>query len=203
MADDQSNLERLKETFVYAPIGFALYARDTAPGFVKLFVARGRGALDGQKAQLDANVHQAKAMGEFALKHGGPAAAQKVGDGIAGARAVAESALSAVRPAPPPPPPPDADHVADLIDAAGAATETGSDTPVDREVDLVAEATHEKRPAPSSAFLPIPEYDELSASQVVERLDGLGSGELTAIADYETATRGRRTILGKIEQLTV
>lgn len=203
MADDQSNLERLKETFVYAPIGFALYARDTAPGFVKLFVARGRGALDGQKAQLDANVHQAKAMGEFALKHGGPAAAQKVGDGIAGARAVAESALSAVRPAPPPPPPPDADHVADLIDAAGAATETGSDTSVDREVDLVAEATHEKRPAPSSAFLPIPEYDELSASQVVERLDGLGRGELTAIADYETATRGRRTILGKIEQLTV
>ena len=50
--------------------------------------------------------------------------------------------------------------------------------------------------------LAIPEYDQLSASQVVERLDGLTAGELDAVRDYELAHRGRNTILGKITQLT-
>jgi hypothetical protein len=42
----------------------------------------------------------------------------------------------------------------------------------------------------------------LSASQVVERLVGLGADELDAVRSYELANRNRRTILGKIDQLT-
>jgi hypothetical protein len=57
--------------------------------------------------------------------------------------------------------------------------------------------------APTSADLPIPGYDELSASQVVERLVGLAPSELDAVHAYEVANRQRRTILGKIEQLAV
>ena len=53
------------------------------------------------------------------------------------------------------------------------------------------------------ADLPIPGYDALSASQVVERLAGLPSSELDAVYAYEAAHRQRRTILGKIEQLAV
>jgi hypothetical protein len=56
--------------------------------------------------------------------------------------------------------------------------------------------------APASTELPIPGYDVLSASQVVERLTGLSLAELDAVRSYETANRRRRTILGKIEQLT-
>jgi hypothetical protein len=55
--------------------------------------------------------------------------------------------------------------------------------------------------APASTELPIPGYDALSASQVVERLAGLEPSELDAVMAYETAHRQRRTILGKIEQL--
>ena len=55
--------------------------------------------------------------------------------------------------------------------------------------------------APASDELPIPGYDALSASQVVERLAGLGREELDAVHAYENAHRQRRTILGKIEQL--
>jgi hypothetical protein len=55
--------------------------------------------------------------------------------------------------------------------------------------------------APASDELPIPGYDALSASQVVERLAGLGRAELDAVHAYEAAHRQRRTILGKIEQL--
>ncbi len=56
-------------------------------------------------------------------------------------------------------------------------------------------------PAPDSGELPIPGYDALSASQVVERLAGLVGSELDAVRCYEATHRNRRTILGKIEQL--
>ena len=56
-------------------------------------------------------------------------------------------------------------------------------------------------PAPEVETLAIPDYDELSASQVVERLVGLDHTSLDAIRRYELAHRGRNTILGKITQL--
>jgi hypothetical protein len=55
--------------------------------------------------------------------------------------------------------------------------------------------------APPGQDLAIPGYDALSASQVVQRLDGLSAGELEEVRAYELATRGRRTILNKIAQL--
>ena len=59
-----------------------------------------------------------------------------------------------------------------------------------------------KADVPAAEALPIPDYDELSASQVVERLDGLDRESLDAIRRYETDHRGRNTILGKIAQLS-
>ncbi len=53
-------------------------------------------------------------------------------------------------------------------------------------------------PAPDLA---IPGYETLSASQVVRRLDGLGEAELLAIYEHEAATRRRRTILHRTQQL--
>lgn len=57
------------------------------------------------------------------------------------------------------------------------------------------------RSGPGAADLAIPEYDSLSASQVVPRLQGLTAEELEEVRAYEVAHRGRRTILGRIEQL--
>jgi hypothetical protein len=50
--------------------------------------------------------------------------------------------------------------------------------------------------------LPIDAYDHLAARQVCDRLPSLTPAELQLVAGYERAHRGRRTILGKIEQLT-
>ncbi|MGH8989565.1 MAG: hypothetical protein ACRDXC_13390, partial [Acidimicrobiales bacterium] len=47
----------------------------------------------------------------------------------------------------------------------------------------------------------ISDYDALAASQVVRRLDGLAQDELRAVVRHELATRGRRTILHRAEQL--
>lgn len=56
-------------------------------------------------------------------------------------------------------------------------------------------------PAADPATLPIAGYATLAASQVIPRLEGLSADELDAIRRYEEATRGRKTILGKIAQL--
>jgi hypothetical protein len=57
------------------------------------------------------------------------------------------------------------------------------------------------QPVPGAAELAIPSYDSLSASQVVQRLAGLSHDEVAAVRAYEAATRGRRTVLSRAEQL--
>jgi hypothetical protein len=49
--------------------------------------------------------------------------------------------------------------------------------------------------------LAIPGYDSLSASQVVQRLDGLSRDELEDVRDHEFSHRHRRTILNRADQL--
>jgi hypothetical protein len=56
-------------------------------------------------------------------------------------------------------------------------------------------------PVPSGDGLAIHGYDALAASQVVQRLAGLSSEELEAVRAYEAATRHRKTILNRVEQL--
>ncbi len=51
--------------------------------------------------------------------------------------------------------------------------------------------------------LPIEEYQSLAASQVVARLPALTAVELAAVRRFEAAHRGRRTVLGRIDQLLV
>lgn len=54
---------------------------------------------------------------------------------------------------------------------------------------------------PAVSTLSIPGFDTLSASQVVQRLDGLNRMELVSVRAYEASTRGRRTILNRVDQL--
>jgi hypothetical protein len=55
--------------------------------------------------------------------------------------------------------------------------------------------------APDVESLAIPGYDTLSASQVVPRLEGLSPEQLDAIRAYEAATRARKTVLTRVDQL--
>ena len=60
------------------------------------------------------------------------------------------------------------------------------------------------RPAPPAAAvadLAIPDYDSLSASQVLPRLSALDPDELEAVRLHEAAHRTRKTILSRVAQL--
>jgi hypothetical protein len=84
----------------------------------------------------------------------------------------------------------------------------GADRPAPTADDRPANGHRPAEPAPAATAdvpavdsLAIPGYDTLSASQVVPRLEGLSREELDAVAAYETATRGRKTVLTRIDQL--
>jgi hypothetical protein len=68
-------------------------------------------------------------------------------------------------------------------------------------VDPVVAADRAAGASIDAATLAIPDYDGLSASHVVNRLAGLSDDELEAVRLYESANRGRKTILSKVAQL--
>ena len=57
------------------------------------------------------------------------------------------------------------------------------------------------RASASPVDLAIPGYEDLAASHIVARLDRLTQSELAAIRAFEVANRGRRTVVGKVDQL--
>ena len=195
---ESSPVERALEVVVYAPLGVALFARDALPGIAGMFVARGRSEIDQRRKHVAQQVTQAKTIGVFAVRFGGPEVKRRVGEGVASARATAESTRSTLastrgpgtEPAPTtedPTPLRVAPKRAPKGDAAGNGHHPAPSTPT--------------LAAPPASALPIPEYDELSASQVVGRLEGLTDADLATVLAYESAHRNRRTILGKIAQL--
>ncbi len=217
MADDKQPVEKAVELLVYAPVGVALYVRDMLPSMMGVFVSRGKREVQSHlpgrtppapptppvppevKRRIDESVGVAKYVAE-----GGLGVARDVaGGGIGVARELAGSALSQFL----------------AMRANGATVDVPSDTPASDSASpgspavppdgswRTAAPSTPSSPAdapadvPSVDALPIADYDELSASQVVERLEGLDRESLDAIRAYETGHRGRNTILGKIAQL--
>jgi hypothetical protein len=55
---------------------------------------------------------------------------------------------------------------------------------------------------PAADELALPDYDTLPAIDIVAKLDSLGPEDRDDVARYESANRRRRTVLGKIAQLS-
>jgi hypothetical protein len=208
MNEHPDPIERTLEVLLYAPIGIGLFLKDTAPALVDMFVARGRAEFDRRHDDVQQRVTTARSLGEVAMAFGPPMVRDRVGRTVDDARRRAGGLLGS----------PSAESIAGAPaePESGAATDGTSTTQPD-----APPAPDVRPPAPArptiadwgsstpgseggvsaSAALPIPGYDALSASQVVERLIGLAPDELDAVHAYESSHRQRRTILGKIEQL--
>jgi hypothetical protein len=203
VSQQQNPLERAVDLFVYAPIGVAMFARDTVPTFLKMFVSRGQTELQHRRKTLADQANQYRAVGRFAVKYGGPEVRRNASGRIDGARRLAEETFSGLvvprlpgRPSEP---------VAPAPERAAAPAPRVKATPqakVPAPVPEPVAASMNGAGAITEPSLAIPEYDQLSASQVVERLDGLTPTELDEVRAYELSHRGRSTILGKIVQLT-
>ncbi len=206
MGDDaRQRLERLVEVTVFAPLGLAMTLRDMAPTFVNMFVSRGRAEVDRRQQSGEQRVKTLKSTGEVALAFGVPMIRDKVAGALgrsAGAASTEAAEAAAV-----------ADDTGEVAPRPKGATEPRPETPPSTPspkpaIALVPDAngTGDRTgdtgdTGPAVGDLPIPGYDELSASHVVERLVGLSERELATVRDYEGAHRNRRTILCKIDQL--
>jgi hypothetical protein len=206
MADDR--VERALEVFIYAPLGAGLWLRDLAPSVIDSVVARGRAEVDRRQEQAQQRITTARSMGQVAIAFGVPRLRRRAEQQLEQARSHADRVVETVV---------GRTSTNGSNGAAPASTPTTSPEPPPMHApasdaepvvpEAVAVATAVQSPetgtkSSSSGHLAIPGYDALSASQVVERLIGLSADELSAVRNYETSNRNRRTILGKIDQLT-
>jgi hypothetical protein len=172
-------LEHLLEACVYAPIGFALEARSLVPRFVD----RGRN-----------QIVLARVVGKYAVRKGTRATENRFSQ----AQGQVAGVLRLVGPSG------DDERATDADEASAARAPTNGDRgrtngehrPTRPPMSVVREPS-----SVDASTLAIPDYDALSASQVVPRLESLSTAELEAVRDYEAGTRGRKTILNKIAQL--
>ena len=227
MSDDKNPVEKALDLCVYAPVGAALYVRDMLPMMTGMFVSRGKRELQGKKTppapppvpadEVKRRIDESVGVAKVVAESGFGVAKDVAGAGIGVARDVAGSALKgllenrpgtprpngAASPAAPtastPPAPPAARAAPAERAPAPEAPVASAPEPAAQQAPEPAASTDLTVPAVDE--LAIPDYDELSASQVVERLEGLDAGALEAVRRYETAHRGRNTILGKIAPL--
>jgi hypothetical protein len=206
--DNRSDAERLRERLldllVFMPTGLVVSMAEELP---KLAV-RGR-------ERLEVQVSSARAVGELAVRFGGQELRRisaRVPPPTGRHRAPAAS-----RPVASPGPVPESERVAPTVPTspAGNPTHHRPTTEAPRTASAAAAPSSTTQPGvdrsvvdrmgngnvPAVATLAIPAFDTLSASQVVQRLDGLSREELVSVRAYETSTRGRRTILNRVDQL--
>jgi hypothetical protein len=188
----KSSAERVLDLTVYGPLGLAITIAESFPQLVR----KGRSVIGPQ-------VGVARTVGQFAVRQGyrqlrdlkvprppfpfrsesrtGPAEGDAAGPGAGN---------DPVRP-------PSASPRDGTGDTSRSAP-TARSRPWPRPP---GQPTAVGRDHVEAAELAIPSYDSLSASQVVQRLAGLSRDEVEAVQSYEAATRGRRTILARAEQL--
>jgi hypothetical protein len=185
VSDKKSPVERAINLFVYAPVGLLTLAREELPNIIE----KGRQELTNQATV-------AKMMGEYAVNEGRKEAGRRLeqaGETMNSLRAVTDRLDGRGAPA--------ASTTAASPAPAPAAPPAPAPAPVVTPPPAPGAPTPPPAPAPPVDGLAIPGYDALSASQVVQRLAGLSGSELEDVRAYEAATRGRKTILHRVEQL--
>ena len=181
MTDTKSPLDQAVEFLVYAPVGLAATARDLVP----TLVTRGRQELDPQ-------VGLARMVGQIAVAQG----RNQVEKVLDRTRIQAEATLRHLGLLGD-----EAPHRPDAPPAARPQSPAGGPAPPHAATEQAGPSTSSAS-APAAVTLAIPDYESLSASQVVPRLSSLSPEELEAVRAYEDAHRGRKTILNKIAKLS-
>ncbi|HUF85669.1 MAG TPA: hypothetical protein VMQ81_13890 [Acidimicrobiia bacterium] len=179
MTDEKTPIEQALDVILYAPVGLVFSARELLPKLAE----KGRSQLG-----------MAKMIGQFAVQQGQTEAGKVLGQ--AQKQALSSLEQLAGRPAAPRTNGPSANGAApkpapvidvEVVDAPAVPTPSPS-------AGVLTSG-------PEAVTLAITDYDSLSASQVLPRLNGLSADELEAVRSYEAAHRGRKTILNRAAQL--
>jgi hypothetical protein len=185
--DPKTPIDQALDVFVYLPVGFLL----EFPRSIPRYIERGRRQFDtvkriGREA-MPAGTSPAEQIDRLQAQTRNTLRALGVvqGNGSNGARPSTPSRGT------------DSDRAPSTSPSTTESARTGGTDEHTATVTHLAPA----EPGNDPDTLAIPDYDSLSASQVVPRLDSLALDELELVRQYESAKRGRKTILSKIAQL--
>jgi len=159
---------------VFAPVGMALTIAEDLPDYVD----KGR-----RKVQLQ--IGNARVVGRFVVTRGQHELSGRIGD-VLHHNPTGDG---------------DSDGDVDTDDVDMYAYVDRSAVPPEPPVAAPRPQTPLDPAAVAIVEHALADYDTLSASQVVRRLESLGPEELHAVQRYEAATRNRRTILHRASQL--
>jgi hypothetical protein len=175
-SEGRSEIERLVDVLMCTPAALVQSATEE----LEKLLEKGRHRVDGQ-------LHTARVVGQVAVQAALRQAEQaleavfaRVTGGGASPRGSTASTTSA-------------DHL--------RTNETGASGNGDATAWVAPGPVATESAARPRMGLAIPGYDSLSASQVVQRLDGLSRDELEDVRDHEFSHRHRRTILNRADQL--
>ena len=174
MSTQRNPIDLALDVFVFAPLGATIEFWDKMPDRARL----GRERLGSQAPA-------ARMIGEFAVKAGRQKVEARVDELAAAGRRRAGAASPSTAPAEP--------TEAALVESALVETANVEDAHVDAGAVDAGTAV--------AVELAIDDYDGLPAVQIIPMLATLSADERVAIRAHEVAGRGRRTILGKLDQL--
>jgi hypothetical protein len=172
-------LRRIVDVCVYAPVGMAVTAVEDLPEIV----TKGR-------ARVEQDLNNARVVGRYVVHREWRRASKRLGE-IFRNEAAQPASGRADEPAPSETDEPSSTS-APLVERVPPTAPAPPAAAPDAAADAAAEAIVARVLA---------DYDTLSASQVVRRLESLGPDELRAVQRYEGSTRNRRTILNRASQL--
>ncbi len=201
-ASSSNPLDQLVELFVYAPVGLL----DEYPEVIPKLVKRGRSQVQLARLLAQMAANQARSGGGSGRAGGLPpldTLAAVLAPGLGEAAGAACNALARL--------------VTDLGASVGLAPQqppaadpsvpeppapAGPSAPMADPVAPDSAAPGSNGPtAPDGGPLPIAGYDALTAREVIGLLDDLSPRQRQQIRVYETANRGRKTILATLDQL--
>lgn len=209
-APSSNPLDQLVELFVYAPVGLLYEYPEVIPKLVK----RGRSQVQLARLVAQMAANQARAGGPGGRPGGLPpldTLAAVLAPGLGEAAGAACNVLArlatdlgaAVGLAPQPPPAGEAARGAGPSGPAGAPSGPTAG-PSEPEGGGPPEPSASAPPPDSgeeAGPLPIAGYDSLTAREVIGLLDDLSPRQRNLVRAHETANRGRKTILAKLDQL--
>jgi hypothetical protein len=169
-------LRRIVDVCVFAPVGVAVTVTEDLPDFV----TKGR-------ARVEQDLSNARVVGRYVVHREWRRASKRLAE-IFGNEAAPSAPDDVEEPAP------------SETDAPPGAS-VPPDEPVPPAAAAPAAAAARDAAAEAIVGRVLADYDTLSASQVVRRLESLGPEELRAVQRYEGSTRNRRTILNRAGQL--
>lgn len=220
---EKSNIDKIKETLLYAPVGALGFVRDNAPTFFSMFVSRGKRDVTKTAMSAEEKINSTKEHGQF-VAMGTPIAkthaekfateAKTRGESIAHTSIdLAATALSFLESA--------VKTIGDAVAGDDAKTESAKEAAkVFEKSEPVSEFApprdHEEPSFTPDAYLAVEGdfiaepvdvslpsnikgiYERLSAPEIIDRLDEYTPNDLSSIRTYETDFRNRQTIIHAI-----